>query len=339
MLGFCFYTHQRIVCIVKEFSLIDHFFKQKTSTRKDVIIGIGDDAAITHIPDGQALVTTTDTLLSGVHFLPDADPFTIAQKAIAVNLSDLAAMGAEPAWISLSLSLPEVDQSWLEAFSEGLRQHLEYYSIQLIGGDTVQGPLAITITAQGFVPKGQAITRGGANPGDLIYVTGSIGDAGLGLAIAKGEADKVIREPLLPAHGEFLLKRLNSPTPRLLVGTLLRRMASSCIDLSDGLISDLGHILAASECGAVVDVDHLPLSTAMTESVDRPTAINYALSAGDDYELLFTINEEQKGKLETALSSVNAMAMCVGHINRSGKLELKQNDQPFATQTLGYQHF
>ncbi|MDU0354822.1 thiamine-phosphate kinase [Paraglaciecola aquimarina] len=325
---------------MKEFNLIEHFFKANSGQRKDVIIGIGDDAAVTHIPQGQALVTTTDTLLSGVHFLPDASPHAVAQKAIAVNLSDLAAMGAEPAWISLSLSAPSADEEWLKSFSSGLQELVDYYSIQLIGGDTVQGPLAVTITAQGFVPFEQAITRSGANPGDLVYVTGTIGDAGLGLAIAKNEQAQVSNKSMTEENKAFLLKRLNYPTPRLLTGTKLRRIASACIDLSDGLISDIKHILNMSQCGATINIDKLPLSSALFDSVDKERAVNYALSAGDDYELLFTVSEEQKGNLETTLASANIPVTCIGQLNGSvGKLELYDNGQPYKVDIQGYQHF
>ncbi|MEP0355792.1 MAG: thiamine-phosphate kinase [Paraglaciecola sp.] len=320
---------------MKEFKVIEDFFKQQSYQRKDVIIGIGDDGAITHIPEGQALVTTTDTLLSGVHFLPSTNAHAIAQKAIAVNLSDLAAMGAEPAWISLSLSLPEIDQAWLEDFSRGIKEHAEYYSIQLIGGDTVHGPLAITITAQGFVPFDQALTRSQAKPGDFIYATGSLGDAGVGLQLAQ-----LKRKIDNPVHHNFLVNRLDYPTPRLLVGASLRRIANSCIDLSDGLISDIQHILKASHCGAVIHVDKLPLSDAMVASVEPEEAIKFALSAGDDYELLFTVSEEQKGVLETILASTNIKATCIGQLTgMAEKLELRQNDQPYEFSNLGYQHF
>jgi thiamine-monophosphate kinase len=320
---------------MKEFNVIENFFKAKSIQRKDVIIGIGDDGAVTHIPQGQALVTTTDTLLSGVHFLADTPAHAIAQKAVAVNLSDLAAMGAEPAWISLSLSLPEIDESWLEAFSNGLQEHAEYYSVQLIGGDTVQGPLAITITAQGFVPFEQALTRSNAKPGDSVYVTGTLGDAGLGLHIAQKKC--VVNNQL---NQEFLLKRLHYPTPRLLVGTNLRRVASACIDISDGLVSDIQHILKASQCGATIHVDKLPISQALKESVSASQAIDYALSAGDDYELLFTISEEQKGHFETTLANANVHATYIGQLNGyAGKLELCQADKPYEYNVKGYEHF
>jgi thiamine-monophosphate kinase len=320
---------------MKEFNVIEDFFKAKSIQRKDVIIGIGDDGAVTRVPQGQALVTTTDTLLSGVHFLADTPPHAIAQKAIAVNLSDLAAMGAEPAWISLSLSLPTIDTDWLEAFSNGIQEYAVYYSVQLIGGDTVQGPLAITITAQGFVPFEQALTRSKAKPGDSVYVTGTLGDAGLGLHIAQKKC-----APANLEHQNYLLKRLNYPTPRLSVGTSLRRIASACIDISDGLVSDIQHILKASQCGATIHVDKLPLSQALKESVTGEQAIGYALSAGDDYELLFTVSEEQKGHLETTLASANAHATYIGHLTgKVGKLELRQADKPYKYSVKGYEHF
>jgi thiamine-monophosphate kinase len=320
---------------VKEFSIIDTFFKTQTHRRKDVLLGIGDDAALTVIPQGQALVTTTDTLIAGVHFLANANPHAIAQKAVAVNLSDLAAMGAEPAWINLSLSLPIADEEWLSAFSTGIAEMTRFYSIQLIGGDTVQGPLAVTITAQGFVPAEQALLRSNAKPGDFVYVTGCLGDAGLGLDI---QLNKVAIND--SDNANYLLTRLNYPTPRLLVGTSLRRVANACIDLSDGLSSDIKHILKASNCGATIHLDKLPLSKAMRESVAPDVARQYALSAGDDYELLFTVSEEQKGKLELAIASSNVCVTCIGQLNgMANKLELRLNNAVVDEQYSGYQHF
>ncbi|MFT4993400.1 MAG: thiamine-monophosphate kinase [Paraglaciecola sp.] len=320
---------------MKEFSIIGNFFQARSYPRKDVLIGIGDDCAITQIPHGQALATTTDTLISGVHFLPDTPAHAVAQKAVAVNLSDLAAMGAEPAWLSLSLSLPAYDELWLEEFTRGLQEINEYYSIELIGGDTVQGPLVITITAQGFVPAEQALTRAKAKPGDFVYVTGSLGDAGLGLDVLLNKV--TVTEP---AHEEYLLQRLHYPTPRLLAGTSLRRIASSCIDISDGLISDLGHILKASACGACIHLEKLPLSPALSASVDRDTALRYALSAGDDYELLFTVGQEQKGNLDIALANVNLVASCIGQLNgNNGQIELRLENAPYPFEGKGFEHF
>ncbi|GAC15902.1 thiamine-phosphate kinase [Aliiglaciecola lipolytica] len=319
---------------MKEFDIIERFFKQERESRKDVLQGIGDDCAITRVPEGLNLAITTDTLISGVHFPVDTPPEAIAHKALAVNLSDLAAMGAEPAWFSLSLSLPEVDENWLEAFSQSLFEVSEYYSIQLIGGDTVQGPLAITITAQGFVPNEKALVRSGAKPGDLVYVTGTLGDAGAGLDIKLGKLTS-------SEHGaNFLLNRLNYPAPRLLAGTALRRTASACIDISDGLIQDLQHILNASECGAKIQVKNLPLSVALKETVDLEQAYQYALSSGDDYELLFTVNEEQKGILETSLANANMKATCIGQLTGvKRKLELVFDDEPYQQQGACFEHF
>ncbi len=319
---------------MKEFSIIESFFKSSNYQRRDVDIGIGDDCAVTNVPDGQSLVVTTDTLVCGVHFPESTEPRAIAHKAIAVNLSDLAAMGAEPAWVNLSLSLPEADEEWLSEFSLGLHEITEYYGVQLIGGDTVKGPLTITITAQGFIPKDQALKRSTARPGDWLYVTGALGDAGLGLDLVRG-----VRQAT-PSNKVYLLDRLNYPTPRVLAGTTLRRLAHSCIDVSDGLLSDIKHILNASNCGAVIHVDKLPLSEQMLETVSLSEGLRYALSSGDDYELLFTLPEEQKGNLDVALATSNVSATCIGQLNgMPDKLELKFEDEPYHIHESGYQHF
>lgn len=319
---------------MKEFAIIENYFQTEQYQRKDVVLGIGDDCAVTQVPDGQSLVVTTDTLISGVHFPPDTPPEAVAHKALAVNLSDLAAMGAEPAWFSLSLSLPDVDRAWLDAFSSSLHTLSDYYSVQLIGGDTVKGPLTITITAHGFVPHDQALTRCSAKPGDFVYVTGTLGDAGLGLDLVKGQQ---VAEPDCFA---YLTQRLNYPTPRLLAGTTLRRIANACIDVSDGILSDIRHVLKRSGCGAVIHVDKLPLSEAMLQTVDLPTALNYALTSGDDYELLFTVSEEHRSTLNTALANFHVAATCIGQLNgKNGDLELKMNDEPFEINGKGFEHF
>lgn len=321
---------------MKEFEIIENYFLSKSYQRKDVQLGIGDDCAVTTVPEGQQLVTTTDTLVEGVHFPKQTSGRAVAHKALAVNLSDLAAMGAEPAWISLSLSVPSHDEAWMQDFSCCLQELTEYYSIQLIGGDTVQGPLSITITAQGFVPVGQALTRSRGKPGDLVYVTGTVGDAGLGLRLAQAKESAMLQ------HHSYLVDRLNFPTPRVLVGTTLRRLANSCIDVSDGIISDVRHILYASQCGITLNVDQLPMSEALLETVGEEKAIELALTSGDDYELLFTIPAEQKGNLELALANCNVSATCIGQLNGvAEKLELRYHDKPYVLeeQQSGYQHF
>jgi thiamine-monophosphate kinase len=319
---------------VKEFDLIQRFFANGGHHRKDVVVGIGDDCAVTQVAESQNLAITTDTLLSGVHFLPSAPPRSVAYKAVAVNLSDLAAMGAEPAWISLSLSMPHSDPQWLEEFAAGLYELTEYYSVQLIGGDTVCGPLSLTITAQGFVPPESELRRSRAKPGDWIYVTGTLGDAGAGLEILKGGLTTDEKS------ADYLVNRHLYPTPRVMAGTALRRTASSCIDVSDGLLADLGHILTASACGATVHVDRLPISSELFTAVQAKQAYAYALTAGDDYELVFTVNEEQRGNVETALSNCNVKATCIGQITgHTGQCDLRLYDNPYTTpHAAGYEH-
>ncbi|QJR82116.1 thiamine-phosphate kinase [Alteromonas pelagimontana] len=319
---------------MKEFDLIGRYFAGGGHQRKDVLVGIGDDCAVTTVAENQHLAITTDTLVGGIHFFESAPAKSVAYKAVAVNLSDLAAMGAEPAWISLSLSLPKIDENWLADFAEGLYELTRYYSVQLIGGDTVHGPMAMTITAQGFIPPENALKRSTAKPGDWIYVTGTLGDAGAGLGILSGEIETTAQ------NRDYLVNRHYFPTPRVAVGTALRRTASSCIDISDGLLADLGHILKASGCGATVHVDRLPLSRQLTECLGEGKAREFALTAGDDYELAFTVNEEQRGHLETSLSSTNVKATCIGQITgHSGKLELKLEDAPYPMPSKsGFEH-
>jgi thiamine-monophosphate kinase len=324
---------------LNEFSLIRDYFSSPNYVRKDVIIGVGDDAAITMVPPGQYLVTTTDTLLEGVHFLADATPQAIAHKAIAVNLSDLAAMGAEPSWISLSLSLPNADEKWILAFSDELKKLTEYFSIQLIGGDTVKGPLAVTITAQGFVPPESVLTRSGAQAGDWLFVTGTLGDASAGLAVLQGQIEAASSQ-----YAEDLTTRHYFPTPRILAGTTLRRIATSCIDVSDGLLQDLGHIIKTSKVGALVHLDKLPISEALGKSISNlEQALEFACTGGDDYELLFTVPEEQRVSMESAMASYNLPCTCIGQITGAqGKIDLRLNEQPFSFANIeekGYLHF
>lgn len=323
---------------LKEFDLINSYFAKGSYERKDVVLGIGDDAAVTRVPVGQCVVTTTDTLVEGVHFLAGTSPEAIAHKAVAVNLSDLSAMGAEPAWLSLSLSLPTIDEGWVKSFSEKVHSLSTYFAFQLIGGDTVQGPLSITITAQGFVPEDNQICRSGANPNDWLMVTGTLGDAGVGLDILKNKRQIENLE-----HASYLKNRHWFPTPRVLAGTTLRRTATSCIDISDGLIKDLKQIITCSQVGALVHLDKLPISDALGESVDNVVdAVTYAATAGDDYELLFTVPEEQRVNIETALASYNIPVTCIGQITGAkGKLDLRLDEQPFElpADKLGYEHF
>lgn len=319
---------------ITEFGLIEEYFYQRKVRRKDVAVGIGDDCALLNMPAGQQLAITVDTMVEGIHFLPSTTAEDLAWKAIAVNLSDLAAMGAEPAWLSLALTLPETNKEWLGAFSNTFFECTDYYGLQLIGGDTTRGPLAITIQAMGFVPPQTASLRSGAKPGDIIYVTGSIGDAGLGLAISKGQ-----HKPVNKKYANELVERYNRPTPRVAAGIAIRQVVSAAIDLSDGLAGDLPHILQASKVGAIIDLESLPLSKAMLAECSYDKATQYALSSGDDYELCFTVSEDNVEQLEKALKSTNCRYTSIGRITGGNKITYCQSGEKVELKLSGYRHF
>ncbi|WP_232224882.1 thiamine-phosphate kinase [Acidihalobacter ferrooxydans] len=314
-----------------EFDLIDLYFRRR-SARGDVILGIGDDAAVLTVPAARQLAVTVDTLVAGVHFPAATDPAAIGHKALAVNLSDLAAMGAEPAWVALSLTLPQPEPRWLEAFAEGFFALAEQYGVSLVGGDTTRGPLSITVQASGFVPPGMDVRRSGAHVGDAIYVTGTLGDAGLGLAWQQG------RRTLEASDGAAMRARLDCPTPRVEAGLVLRGRASAAIDVSDGLAGDLRHVLRASGVGAVLDVDALPVSAVVAGQAD---ARELALSAGDDYELLFTVAPDRAGAILAGMDELALRCTCIGRIVSEPGLQLTDAaGQPFVTPvTAGYDHF
>ncbi|EGM78426.1 thiamine-monophosphate kinase [Rheinheimera sp. A13L] len=317
-----------------EFELIQRCFAEAGRKRTDVAIGIGDDGAVLQVREGCDLVITTDSMVEGIHFFPDVDPRSLGHKLVAVNVSDLAAMGAEPCWLSLALTLPKVDEDWLLAFAEGLSETADYYNCQLIGGDTTRGPLSLTMIAKGLVPKGKAITRAGAQNGDYLYVTGTLGDAALGLQLVQNKVE------ISKKHRAHILQRFHYPTARVALGQALRNIASSAMDISDGLAGDLPHILRRSKVGAVVDVCKLPMSQALKDSCSAEQALNYALSGGEDYELLFTVPENRRGSLEVLLSPYGVPVTCIGRITGAvGKLDFKQGELPFVYQHQGFEHF
>jgi len=318
---------------MKEFELIKHFFSEQVIKRKDVVLGIGDDCAIVSPAERQNIAITTDTLVAGVHFPHETNARAIGHKSIAVNLSDLAAMGAEPSWLSLAITMPEVDLKWIEEFCLGAFELCEYYNVQLIGGDTTQGPLSITVTAQGLVPINKHLTRSGAKAGDWIYVTGEVGDAALALKHILHEVN------VAPEYRESVQHSLDFPTPRILAGQALRGYASAAIDLSDGIISDLGHLCTASKVGANIVLDHLPISKALRATVGMEKAFEMALTGGDDYELLFTVSEDNKVGIETALANTSNAITCIGQINRSEKITTTLNHKVVAIKTKSFEHF
>lgn len=318
---------------MKEFDLIKHYFSEQIVKRKDVILGIGDDCALLAPAEHQLIAVTTDTLVAGVHFPENTSAKAIGHKAIAVNLSDLAAMGAEPTWISLALTLPEVDEKWLSEFCAGIFELCEFYNVQLIGGDTTQGPLSITVTAQGLTPKDKYITRSNAKAGDWLYVTGELGDAALAIKNLQGKVD------LVDADKGKVFQQLDYPKPRVLAGQALRDYATSAIDISDGLISDLGHICKASKVGAKLNLESIPISAVMRETLGRDKAIELALSGGDDYELLFSVSEDNKVGMATALSNLGIPTTCIGQLNGTEKITTVLDGENVTINVNGFEHF
>lgn len=315
-----------------EFSIIRHYFNHPL-THPAVALGIGDDAALVDSLPGRQWAICTDTLVSGVHFPPGTSSENVGWKSVAVNLSDLAAMGATPAWVTLALTLPDIDHDWLTGFSQGLFALCDRHGVNLIGGDLTSGPLSITIQAGGYLPKGSALLRQGARPDDLICVTGSLGDAGAGLAVAQNP-------PTIQTEDHtYLLSRLNRPTPRVATGLRLRGLANSCLDISDGLLADLNHIVKASQCGAIVNAGQLPLSAPL-RAVAGEQAQEYALTAGDDYELCFTLPEHHLDALRHELATLNVDITPIGRITSESGLVVNDRRRSSApNQAGGFLHF
>lgn len=318
-----------------EFNLIDRYFNRIRSTRRDVLLSIGDDCALLSVTDKKWIAVSTDTLVAGTHFLPDISPSNLGYKSLAVNLSDLAAMGADPAWLSLALTLPSIDEDWLAAFSDSLFQQLDYYDMQLIGGDTSCGPLSLTLTIQGLVPAGRALTREGARIGDLIYVTGTLGDSAAGLAILQNRLQvKDVQD------SQYLLARHLRPQPRILQGQVLRNIASAAIDISDGIITDLRHILARSDCGARINLEDVPISSALLRHVTFDHAARWALGGGEDYELCFTVPEINRSALDVALGFMGVPFTCIGQIGpHSEEIQFMHHHHQIDYDWHGYNHF
>lgn len=302
--------------------------------RDDVVLGIGDDAAILTVPENHQLIQSVDTLVAGIHFPLETSPQDIAYKALAVNLSDMAAMGAEPAWFTLAITLPDDDEDWLKAFSESLSVLAKKYEIQLIGGDTTNGPLCISITINGFVPIGKALTRSKAQVTDKIYVSGTIGDAAIALAAWQGQC--LLRDETV----DFLNKKLNRPVPRVALGILLREFASACIDISDGLVADLEHIIESSHLGAKIFFEQIPLSKEFSSNItDEALFVPLVLSGGDDYELCFTIPENKQNQLEKIIKENKIPVTCIGEIESQPGVRCLLNNKEIEIQASGYEHF
>ena len=278
--------------VTDEFELIAAIRDAVPAAGRDVILGPGDDAAVLQVAAGRQLVAATDTLVSGVHVLPDAAAADIGVKTRAVNLSDLAAMGAEPAWALLALTLPVGERDWVKAFAGGFAGLAAEHTVTLIGGDITSGPLSVTVTALGTVPAGQALTRRGGRPGDRVLVSGTLGDAALALHLADSESPPALRQ------------RLQRPLPRVALGAALRGIANAAIDVSDGLVADLGHLLEAGELGAEIETEKLPASAALRQHAGPALATALQLGGGDDYELCILVAPAD------AAAALDAAAAC-----------------------------
>lgn len=315
-----------------EFGLIQDFFAKPAQRhpRPDTRLGIGDDCALVCCRPGTELAITVDTLVSGVHFLADVDPESLGHKALAVNLSDLASMGASPAWCTLALTVPEVNTAWLEAFARGFFALAQRYGIQLIGGDTTRGPLSITLQAMGQIANGQALRRSGARPGDLIYVSGPLGTAGLGLKMRLGT--------LSPSDVDTI-NALERPEPRIELGRQLVGLATACIDISDGLAADLGHLLSASQVGAELDYAAIPLSGQVREYLQHSHDFALPLTAGDDYELCFTVPAQHRNAVDTLLARHGLCGAAIGTIIAEPGLKIHRDGHLMTLTQHGYDHF
>ena len=313
-----------------EFDLIQRI-RARVGTRGDVVLGIGDDAALLSPPAGMQLAVATDTLNIGVHLPSETSPYDIGWKALAVNLSDLAAMGAMPAWCSLSLSMPQADGAWLDAFIDGFTALAVIHDVALIGGDTTRGPLSICVSVIGFIEPGRALRRDGAQIGDDIWISGTLGDAAAALS-----RWQVGRE--MP---QALRERLDRPTPRAALGRALLGIAHACIDVSDGLLADIGHVCAASGVGAQIDIDTLPASPGLIALAggDVESRRRWQASGGDDYELCFTAPPEAAAHVEEAALRSNTRVTRIGRIKAAPGVRALQGDVDWQPVSTGHEHF
>ena len=321
---------------MNEFALIQEFFNRPCHLTS-VVKSVGDDCAILNVPPNQQLVVSIDTLVEGVHFLPNVSPSLIAERAVHVAVSDLAAMGASPQWLTLALTLPEANREWLADFSAGLFRAASLYGMDLIGGDTTRGPLTISVQVHGFVEQNSALQRGNAKVNDAIYVTGCLGDGAAGLAVLENRLD-------VDALSErYLIDRYYKPQAQIITGQHIRQWASSAIDISDGLLADLNHICCASNVTARIDESLLPYSNALNTFVDDKQKMQWALSGGDDYQLCFTVAPQHQPHIEHLIQSAQITATCIGDMierqpQYDGVLSLCTHTY-FDFPAKGYSHF
>lgn len=325
-----------------EFEIIARYFTRPVEDA-DVLLGVGDDAALLRV-DG-ALAVTVDTLVEGVHFPAGIAPDALGYRLLAVNLSDLAAMGAAPRWCTLALTLPAVEEGWLEGFARGLFELASRHGVSLVGGNLARGPLNCTMQLLGRVTPAEALRRGGGRPGEDVYVTGTLGDGAGGLAVLRqrgtaGPGAGGGGAPGGPADArEALVTRFLRPEPRIAAGMALRGIASAAIDVSDGLAADLGHLSRASGCGAIVDVERIPLSAALTACFAPDAALAHALGGGDDYELCFAAPSAAAARVAAAAAGAGTRATRIGRLVAGAGLEWRREGEAYAPAASGYLHF
>ncbi|HTD73849.1 MAG TPA: thiamine-phosphate kinase [Steroidobacteraceae bacterium] len=318
-----------------EFELIRRFFLAPAAARRDsgVILGIGDDAALLELPKGTDLVASVDTIVAGRHFLQGADARAIGHRALAVNLSDMAAMGATPAWATLALTVPNADSAWLDKFAAGFLALADAHAVALVGGDMTRGPLTISVQILGHAPHGTSLRRSGAKAGDLLAVSGTLGDAAAGLAFLK-------EPPAMPSAAvDALVRRFEYPTPRVQLGIAARGIATAAMDLSDGLIGDLPKLAHASGLAAHVSVDQLPTSQDMRAAVALSQARDWALAGGDDYELLLAVPPNRFAEMAGAADQLNLTLTPIGELRAGAGVKWSLNGEDFVPGVSGYDHF
>ena len=312
-----------------EFDIIKKYFTRPTKADFGLDLGVGDDAALIRVAEGMQLAVSADMLVAGTHFFADAAPYDIGWKALAVNVSDMAAMGAQPKWATLAIALSEVNESWLAEFSRGFFACADTFNVSLIGGDTTRGPLNISVTIMGEMPIGKALRRDSAQVDDDIWVSGQLGSAALTLAHLQGKIS--LNSDVLEDNIHALLR----PIPRTDLGLKLREIANSAIDISDGLAADLGHILSASNVGAEIRLDAIPCA----ESV-KNAGLQYVLAGGDDYELCFTASPENRSAIEKISAELDLPIALIGTIHKGyGLVVLDENKQEISLEKTGYDHF
>jgi len=316
--------------MASEFDLIARYFTRPT---RHTTLSIGDDAALISPAHGMELAISVDMLVAGTHFFHDADAYKLGWKSLAVNVSDMAAMGANPRWATLAIALPEVNELWLAEFSRGLFACAEAFEVDLIGGDTTRGPLTISVQIMGETPTGKAIKRSGAKVNDDVWVSGTLGSAALGLAHLLGKTNISANE--LPVF----LDALNAPTPRVALGLALRGIANSCIDVSDGLMADLGHILKASNLGARIELGHVSCHAYLREKLTDAMHQQCVLAGGDDYELVFTAPKSQRAAIHQLSQQLNLPLSLIGETTHKSSLEVTFNDQKIDLSKKGFDHF